>query len=168
MYSKSLKYTHFKAFLPTVKIIIKPITLSPQRQIIHIHISVVPTKNALIIPLCEPVPFFVHPCNFLQSKKVIDFIIEQAEFPQIALGKNVPHAAEFTILLSLLLFNSLTIPALAVAACSGKYHCHELQTLVLCQAKYHSKVFCAPQALASKGAGNAHVSQIHWHLWTIC
>lgn len=41
--------------------------------------------------------------------------MEQAEFPQIALGKNVPYAAEFTILLLLLLFNSLTTPALAVA-----------------------------------------------------
>ena len=52
--------------------------------------------------------------------------MEQAEFPQIALGKNVPYAAEFTILLLLLLFNSLTTPALAVAARSGKYHCHQL------------------------------------------
>lgn len=33
--------------------------------------------------------------------------MEQAEFPQIALGKNVPYAAEFIILLLLLLFNCL-------------------------------------------------------------
>lgn len=90
--------------------------------------------------------------------------MEQAELPQIALGKNVPYAAEFTILLLLLLFNSLTTPALAVAARSGKYHCHQLQTPVLCQAKYHSKVFCAQQALAGKGVRNAHMSQIHWRL----
>lgn len=61
----------FQGLLPTVKIIIiiKTITLLPQRQLIPIHISVVPNKNALIIPLQEPVTFSVHHCNFLQSKK---------------------------------------------------------------------------------------------------
>jgi len=62
----------------------------------------------------------------------------------------------------------LTITGLEVEACSAKYHCHQLQTLVLCQVKHHSKVFCAPQAVASKGVGSAPKSQIHWHLWVNC
>lgn len=166
---QSPKYT-FLGLLPSVKKIII-IKLNPpflQMQLILIHISIVPSKNGLIMPLWEPVPFSVHHWNFMQSKIVIYFIIEEADLSQIALDENVHHVAKFTILLSLLLFNSLTIPALAAAVCSGKYHCPQWQTVVLRQAKYHSELFSEPQALATKGVGKAHTGQMHWHLRVEC
>lgn len=131
----------------TVKtIVIKSITLLSQRQLIPIHISVVPKKG--LFPHHPPPGTSSFLCPPLQPTAVKK--CQTTLWNKLNFGTKVAHAAEFKILLS---FSSLTTPVLTVATWSKKHLCHQLQTLILCQAKYHSQVCCATQHCPSRGLG---------------